>query len=302
MPVHKTPDKNDAIATGWVKCRVCIITGAKNPDMMRKGMNAHLKKHRRPDDSVYNMRQYIAQFGPDAEDDFWFNHSAEATREKFVEAQARMKETRRKEKSGDFSGMEPSAYSELEESEKDRYKQEFEKLADAVDRDQVHIHAIHGICLSQAYLDRLYLSVMKSSHKGNNHKFVPNKDQEKTIQDVEKRILESRKSLGLDRASNLNRGNSIKSTPSMIISAYVDEIRKMTPQVLDAYLAEERKCRASIAHNIKDLLAAAGGMTEEEKDASQGAFIPLSREEVARLAKSGIRPNAQKSSLESTEG
>jgi hypothetical protein len=276
-------DKNGPDALREVCCRICALKGI-DIRMEAKRLSGHIGgKHYR---EGWSKDKYVEQFGADGESDFWHPVKVESERKErsnyFSELNhnraAKNKAVREQGVAAAFENLENE---QLWTDEERTFREEFvESVLQQIDRDETQIPIIGSLATDMVYLKRLrehQLRLSKPSRNANKDtKLILDKDFETVVKQTEDRIQKSMTALGISREAQMKRGQVLKSTPASLISAYVDEIERMSPEMLDALRLEEQRVYAKMQKRISDhILQYAPDLEEEEEsdDVSSGTVL-----------------------------
>ena len=268
-----TNDQNSEEATRLVKCREC------ESSFMRKSMSGHLGKGH----PGLNKSQYIQKYGLEAREDFWDKRPTAAQRQSNGTFMQEINQRRKRESTfGSIDILTEDNYNNLTEAEQKFYDEYVEQLAQQVDREETQMPIISGLAFNLIRRERLTKTALAG-------KGYPDKEIETAIKQIEERNEKAMKELAVSRSDALKRGAAIKSTPAMLISGYIDEIERMSPEMLDAMRLEESRVCAKMQERIERfLLSNAPDLPkEDESDEQHSAEQPLSLEQV--LARAGIQ-------------
>jgi hypothetical protein len=174
----------------------------------------------------------------------------------------------------------------LTNEEKEFYEQFVEEVFQQTDRDEVQRPQIASLAFDQIILARLR---GKQLRRGTLDKDTA-KAQEDAVKAAELRIRLTMESLGISREAQLKRGQSIKTTPASIISGYLDEIERMSPEQLDAFVREERRVEAKMVPRIAQyILKFAPDLDRyQEEEEGTGGDIPFTLEEALKRARQDV--------------
>lgn len=145
---------------------------------------------------------------------------------------------------------EDKVHQELSPEEQDYFTKFCAEMMQQIDRDATQITRLSALAFDTILLMRLQKQSFINTKKA---KIVLDKDLNTVMKEVEARVDAKFKLLGIDRQSKINSKQQVKSTPSAIISAYMDEIQRQTPEVQETLLREEEKALAEVEVIIKKL-------------------------------------------------
>lgn len=101
--------------------------------------------------------------------------------------------------------------------------------------------------------------------------------QEKTLKEAQARVKASLESLGMSRKQQIDRGAAITSTPSSLVSGYLDEVERMSVDMLEALMMEERRVYAKMQKRIEEhiLSKVVERDTEEDEQLDSGRIFSM---------------------------
>jgi hypothetical protein len=257
-----------------VTCRVCALYNVEKLIEARK-LNAHLGgKHTKKSGDFWDKKRYIAKWG-DA--DFWeYVPPKEQLAVKRIQMQEINQKSQAERKKADtmLSAQDclvDENRNQLTSEERAFYEKFCEDTFQQVDRDEAQLSAISALAFDLIVSTRLRSQLLKGTGaKARPEWVVAMGDLEKTLKTVEDRITKTADKLGISREAQQKRGAQTKSTPSMIISAYMDEIARCSPESLDALKLEETKVWKKMQARIEEHILSVAPDVEREDEVSDG--------------------------------
>ena len=262
-----------------VSCRVCLEDG-KEARFPKRSLHGHLRKH-----TGLTKKQYVDRFGPEAENDFYFapkTNEEISKKSEIIHEVNRQRYTKKREGlAGALDSITEQTLVNLNQEEQAFFSEFVEHATQQTDRDETQLPVITSLAFDLIFIKRLRTKQLLATNRKYDEILV-NKDFETVIKQTEDRISKAMDTLGLSRASQIKRGQAIKSTPAAIISGYLDELERCTPEVLDALMLEEKRLYAKMQARIeKYILSDAPDISKEEADADNGRELTF-EEAVAR--------------------
>lgn len=179
------------------------------------------------------------------------------------------------------------------------YDQFFEQIVQQTDRDETQMPQIASLAFDNIMVKRLrtrLLNATKASAKID--ALIATGEMEKVLKTTEERIQKTMTALGISRDAQLKRGAIIKSTPAALISGYLDEIERMSPEMLDALQLEEKRVYAVMGPRIDKFILSAAPEIEKEDESDDASGTPLTLDQA--LEKAGITAGGSIEPTEST--
>jgi hypothetical protein len=176
-----------------------------------------------------------------------------------------------------------------------------EQVFQSTDRDELHRPQISSLAFDMILLMRLRYKQLKSSEPGRPGRPANNgKDQsailETQVKTAEDRVRKQMDNLGISREKQLERGKILKSSPASILSGYLDEIEKMSPEQLDAWEREERALLNKMEPRIeKFILRFAPDIAKDIEDDIGRDGLPLTLDAALKRAGIDIPSDAEES-------
>lgn len=278
-----------------VPCRLCALEN-KDITFAAKSILGHLGGKHGKGKGDWNREKYIKRFGPQGEGDFAMrrrtNLEKEQNRHNFVKMRSKLEENREAAKtvaspfessSGALGILIAANKAGLTESERVFYDEYFETLLQTIDRDEVQLPAVSSLVFDVVYLKRLRKQQFDST-KGKSPEFGFLKDLENAVRLAEERIRKQMDALGLSREAQLKRNTQIKSTPSTLISGYLDEIERTSPESLRAMELEEKRVYGQSQARVARFLLANAVEQEASELHNVVSDDPLSLDDALRRA------------------
>jgi hypothetical protein len=277
-----------------VPCRECAHNGIENM-FARKALVGHLG----PKHPGMKKADYIAKFGPESENDFWKQQKSTEERQMLSNRMRTINEERKRSSSNSALESLAAANREgLDIDEQEFYDEFFEQIFQQTDRDEMQIPIITSLAMDHIMVKRMRNRLLDKK-KIKTEDIVANVELEKQLKTTEERISKTMDALGISRAAQLKRGAIIKSTPASLISGYLDEIERMSPEMLEAFQLEERRVYAKMMPRIEKFILSEAPDIEKEDESDEGSGKPLSLEEA--LGRAGIVAGGGYTPPESTE-
>lgn len=274
-----------------VMCRICSLAGVDYRTQAKRLMGHIGGKHR---NEGWDKAKYLSRFGGGgAINDFAFFKPDENARQ---EARNRLNVINA-EKNAEQKRVEASKFAEtdaqvdaadplsvlvaankelLKPHERKFYEEFFNMVLQAVDRDELQIPAISSLAFDIVLTKRL----RERQFKG-----TGTEELEKSIKTLEDRVAKQMNVLGISREAQLKNKVQLKSTPASLISGYLDEIERMSPEALDTLRVEEQRVLARMQPRVERLiLANAPDLPKDEQDDESLDGPVLSFEEALRRA------------------
>lgn len=281
----KSPD-----AQRPIHCKACSKVGI-DKIMPAYKLFMHLGgAHRDPD--KWTKHRYIEEFG---DDELWERVLEKdlllARGQQMRKINSERIVAKRAEREGIIGSLDTlvsSSRDDLTFEEQAFYDQFFETLLQQVDRDESQMPAISAFVFDIILVKRVRGRMLKGTKANSTwDTLLGVAELEKSLATAETRITKQMDKLGLSREAQQKRGAIIKSTPSAIISSYMDEIERMTPEMLDALKLDEQRVYNTMLTRIeKYILSEAPDLEQEEVSESVTLGAPLTLEQA--LAKAGL--------------
>jgi hypothetical protein len=150
---------------------------------------------------------------------------------------------------GSSDDLERQVLSSMTREEIHWYLEKVEDIFLQIDRDVTLKPRIHSLVSDLIIALRYNKKLLRGSTNGE----AINKDLNQAIKEIESRIDSKMKSLGVDRQSKLASRQQSRSTPSSLISAYVDDIQRQPDEVLDTLMIEEERALAEVRAILEKL-------------------------------------------------
>lgn len=242
MPAPKIVTNDDPEAI--VQCRVC------GESKEARSMGGHVG-------AAHQLKaaEYVEKYGPEAGKDFYYGGSAQKGRQK-------------------VATIEDEALKGLSPSERTFYEDYSQEIFGQIDRDPAQWPVVMSLTLDVISLNRIRAQMDKLNKASDKEKMPPLAvinalvvNQKNTAQ----RVQDAMESLGISREQKIKNRAQIKSTPFALISGYLDELERMTPQQAASLENEERKLDDVVKERKNKLyLSVAPDITEteEEEDAA----------------------------------
>lgn len=270
-------------------CRICALSGEDFRFSVKKSvLTGHIgKKHK-----GWTKKQYLERW-PDTESHFIATISSpeELQRRKNELAERPLAIRHREGIIEALKQLNSPDYDDLEEEERYFFDQFVEQLIQQTDRDETQMPAIQALAFDMVYAKRLRSLKLKSTKKNPEGRIGLDKDFEDVVKKTEDRITNGMKLLGLTREAQLKQGQSIKSTPSCLISGYIQEITQMSPEKLEALALDEKRVYARSYSKIEeDSFSKVETVMQDEEGSDELTNKPLSRS--AAFARAGFNEGA----------
>lgn len=170
------------------------------------------------------------------------------------------------------------------------FKVKVEEIFNEIDRDLTLkpriVALVSDFILSMRYNKQLLKANSKPNSDG---KSTINKDLNQAIKELESRIDTKMRSLGIDRQSKVANRQQSRSTPSTLISAYLDEIQRQPDEVLETLRIEEDKALAEVRAVLEKMYFPNAADIEpthlgKEDDSGRPAYVPPSIDDIIQRA------------------
>lgn len=266
-------------------CKVCIQEGVKYPYKIDPNNSAqlygHLKGHK-----GWDKKRYQAEFGAKIPAPIYKDEEeVKRVRENAIKNSHFSKRKRVREGlSQVLEGLNKPVREMLVGTERDFFDQYVEDLYQKTDRDESQMPVIMSIAFDMIQVTRLRSTQLSFSGRTDTKDFADLDGLEKALKEAEGRIARGMKALGIDRESQLKRGQSIKSTPACMIAGYLSEVENMTPEVLEALMLEEKRVYANMMSRIEKYILSKVTEKREEEAKDVVSDRPLSLEEAFERA------------------
>lgn len=281
-------DKTAPEAIFEVQCRICSLTNIEKK-FSRKALAGHLNGHKA---AGWDKARYLKEF-PSGESDFWMytgsKESQQASRNAMLEYN-HDKKISRMSSVGVNASLDALVYENrqgLAYDEQEFYDQFFEQIVQQTDRDETQMPQIASLAFDHVLVKRLRNRLLDATKKGaKTELMLVAGEVEKTLKTTEERISKTMDALGISRQAQLKRGAIIKSTPASLISGYLDEIERMSPEMLDALQLEEKRVYARMHARLEKFIFSEAPDIEKEDESDDATGRPLTLE--AALSRAGI--------------
>ncbi len=296
MPEDET--KYSAEAMMLVPCRICAADGVI-AEFPRKALSGHIGgKHAK---DGWSRAKYIERWKDDgADQDFWNRTVAPEERQKLSNQMLELNvERKRGSMSSALSMLVAENVNDLSAEEQEFYHEFFEQIVQQTDRDETQMPVIASLTIDHIMVKRMRSRLLNMKKNAKVEDIIANGEIEKQLKTTEERISKTMDALGISRAAQLKRGAIIKSTPASLISGYLDEIERMSPEMLDAFQLEEKRVYAKMRPRIEKFILSEAPDIEKEDESDVGSGKPLSLEEA--LGRAGIVAGGSFKPPESTE-
>lgn len=277
----ESPEQIDSPEPETVECFAC----SQPVRLAANAMTNHFKDKSHPKRTkmkAWDKESYLARYGTKAKAHFISSKIPQAT----LEANAR-RVKQRDEFGRILPGPAPAApvvpvlpgveapqltpeeamLAELNAKEIDEYQKIFDSVFQQVDRDEVQIPLISSLAFTIISASRIRVKTLSNAYRYN-------EDTEKALKSAEERISKLSTLLGIDRQTKQKYKVSIKSTPSAMISGYLDEIARMSTESLQTLKAEEDRILSEITARIaKHILSVAPDKKVDPTDDDE-SYVP----------------------------
>jgi hypothetical protein len=263
--------------TRVVGCRICALDGVDKRVEAKKLMGhiggAHSKQG-------WNKAKYFDRWGSDGEKDFAFYMPSKDAIAKttIVINEVNTQKGIPQALPTDVSELlaDPNL-SLLDSDERVFYEQFYNLVLQAVDRDEVQMPVIGSLAIDMVVMKRLRRSQLEATAKG--AKLGPLKNLEDAIKNAEGRIQKSMQTLCISREMLMKTREQIRSTAAGLISGYMDEIERNTPEALEALMIDEKRVLARMYPRLESMVFKHAKELEpeqkEDNNGVTGAIISL---------------------------
>lgn len=278
--MEQVEPKNSPEALRQVACKICARDGITKM-VARKGMTGHLGAHSK---MGWTAKKYRETWG---DEDFfhWINPPARQQASKiFLQQNNPAKLPNRGRRDGVTAALDQlntAIVKGFSREEGDFYESSVDHLSQSTERDETQSATISSLVMDQIVVKRLRSRIMIATMpNASADDIIESAELEKTLKTTETRITTAMEKLGLTRDAQIKRGQVIKSTPASIISGYVDEIERMSPDMLDALELEEKRVWARTTPRIQKYILANAPDLEKKDIDDDASGRSLSFEEV----------------------
>jgi len=144
-----------------------------------------------------------------------------------------------------------------------------EKMFQQVDRDEMQVPTITDLAIETVMLMRLRDTQLKALASSKKDDVAAAKLASEQVKVITESIRKSMDKLGVSREAKLKNKVQVKSTAMSLLSGYMDEIERFSPEVLSTLKTEEEKALAAMFPRVQKLILDVAPDMEEtpEQDA-----------------------------------
>jgi hypothetical protein len=250
-------------------------------------LSGHLKGHK-----GWTKVKYIKTFGEQSADDFAdYIPPLEQRQASSIRMFERNTAKNRPVEPIDYTDDLSGAINELNAANRNQLSYEeakfFDKFVEHIvqqtDRDDTQMPIITGLAFDMVFLDRLRNFQLRRGRSEDG--IAANKDFDTTVKQVQDRIGKTMDMLGVSRSEQIKRGQIIKSSPASLISGYLDEIERMSPEVLRALILDEKRIYARSHARVQQFILSKAAEIEKEEESDETGR-PLSLQDA--LSRAGL--------------
>lgn len=169
------------------------------------------------------------------------------------------------------SGYDPlaSITSKLSKKELEFYNKQFDVLYKQAEMDPAVEGHIRDIILGQIHCLRMQDALSKITHKMSINRATPaditaSKQLTELIDKIQRQGLSLMESLNLTRQKKMAQKRSVETTPSRVISSYLQAISVLTQEQRNIEFGDENEALSRLNYNIKQLSREASTEVDEE--------------------------------------